>query len=280
MGPAVTPSSDITGDLLDALTLIASQAAAAILSVRDPQLTRRDKADLSPVTAADEAAEAVILAGLARFGLAVVSEEAIARGVAVTLGERFFLVDPLDGTREFIAGLDEYTVNIALVDRTTPVVGVIAAPARGLLWRGAMGAAERMTLPAGEPPQAARQRVALHGRPRPQDVLRVALSRSHLDAATEAYVTRIPKVERTPCASSLKFCLLAEGAADLYPRLGPVSQWDIAAGHALLVAAGGAIAAPNGQPLQYGGPNGFAVPGFIAWADRHAATQRAPDGAR
>lgn len=273
--PRVTQTLDIAGDrLLDQLSLIASRAAAAILAVRDPAQTRRDKADRSPVTAADEAAEAAILDGLAKLmpGVPVVSEEAAGRGAPATLGERFFLVDPLDGTREFLAGLDEYTVNIALLDRRQPVAGVIAAPARGLLWRGAIDrGAERLALMPGEPPQAARQRLPIHGRGRTAGPLRVLLSRSHLDAATQSYVTRLPQTEQVRCGSSLKFCTLAEGTADLYPRLAPVSGWDIAAGHAILVAAGGAIAAPDGQPLRYGDAGGFVIPGFIARADRGSA---------
>ena len=263
------------GQLLDRLSLIASRAAAAILAIRDPQLTRRDKADRSPVTTADEAAEAVILAGLAALmpEVAVISEEAAGRGATVTPGERFFLVDPLDGTREFLAGLDEYTVNIALVDRHVPIVGVIAAPARGLMWRGAAGrGAERLTLAPGDPPQAARERLAIHGRTRPSGALRVLLSRSHLDRATENYVARIAQAEQVRCGSSLKFCTLAEGAADLYPRFGPVSQWDIAAGHALLTAAGGAITTADGGPLRYGESASMVVPGFIAWGDGAAAS--------
>ena len=272
----MTQQQDIGGEqLLDLLSSIASQAAAAILAVRDPQATRRDKSDRSPVTAADEAAEAVILDRLRQLlpEVPVVSEEAAGRGVAMTTGERFFLVDPLDGTREFLAGRDEYTVNIALVQDGVPVLGVIAAPARGVLWRGATGlGAERLTLAPGDPPQAARARIPIHGRAKPKGALRVLMSRSHPDAVTENYVARLPQTEIVRCGSSLKFCLLAEGSADLYPRLGPISQWDIAAGHALLVAAGGAIAAPDGRPLRYGGESGsYLVPGFIASGDRSAA---------
>ena len=274
-GLSVTQHSDIAGEqMLDRLSSIASQAAAAILAVRDAAATRRDKPDRSPVTAADEAAEAVILEGLRKLmpELPVVSEEAAGRGAAVTTGERFFLVDPLDGTREFLAGNDEYVVNIALVQNGVPVIGVIAAPAKGLLWRGAVGrGAERLTLPPGALPQTASARAAIKSRARPKGALQVLLSRSHPDAATENYVARLPQAEIVRYGSALKFCLLAEGSADLYPRLGPISQWDIAAGHALLVAAGGAIAAPDGTALRYGGAN-YLMPGFIAWGDRSSAT--------
>jgi len=272
----VTQQQNIAGQsLLDRLSSIASQAAAAILAVSDAAGTRRDKADHSPMTAADEASEVVILDRLRQLmpDVPVVSEEAIGRGVAVTTGERFFLVDPLDGTREFIAGLDEYTVNIALVQDGVPIMGVIAAPAKGLLWRGATGlGAERLTLAPGDPPQAAREHIAVHSRATPKGALRVLTSRSHPDAATDDYVSRLRSAEIVRCGSSLKFCLLAEGAADLYPRLESISQWDIAAGHALLVAAGGAVAALNGEALRYGGGGSYRVSGFIAWGDRSAAT--------
>jgi 3'(2'), 5'-bisphosphate nucleotidase len=266
-------------DLIEQLSLIASRAAAAILAVADPAHTRRDKPDHSPVTAADEAAEAVILDGL--HGLApqipVVSEESIAQRKAIGPGERYFLVDPLDGTREFLAGLDEYTVNIALVEDHAPVIGVIAAPARGLLWRGApQHGAERLTLPPGHHPSTARQRTPIRGRARPPAELRVMLSRSHPDAATDHYLAGLAQAERMRCGSSLKFCLLAEGTADLYPRLSPTSQWDIAAGHALLVAAGGAMLAPDGGVLRYDASGAdFLMRGFIAWADGAAAGRSA-----
>ena len=256
-------------ELLDGLTLIASRAAAAILAVPRLDLNLRDKPDASPVTAADEASETVILAGLARLmpGIPVVSEESTGNRPFDGLGKRFAVVDPLDGTREFLAGLDEYVVNIAIVENETPVAGVIAAPARGLIWRGYIGhGAERLALTPGAAPGAARERVAIRTRPRPASGARVLISRSHLDAATDAYVERLPQPEKTACGSALKFCLLAEGSADLYPRLGPTSEWDIAAGHAVLVAAGGDMRKPDGSVLRYG-QGSFLVAGFIATGD-------------
>ena len=273
-GPLVTQQQDIAGQpLLEALSAIASQAAAAILAVRDVAATRRDKVDRSPVTAADDAAEAVILDALHRLmpDVPVVSEEAVGRGVAVTPGDHFFLVDPLDGTREFLAGLDEYTVNIALAQGGVPVIGVIAAPAKGLLWRGGSSlGAERLRLSPGDPPRAAREHIRIRARTKPAGAVRVLISRSHPDAATDAYVSRLPQAEIVRCGSSLKFCQLAEGSADLYPRLQSMSQWDIAAGHALLVAAGGAITALDGTAVRYGGTGSYRVPGFIACGDRSA----------
>ena len=264
----VTNSESTGTALLDGLTLLASQAAAAILAVPRGALNQRDKADASPVTAADEAAEGVILAGLARLmpGVPVLSEESTGRG-PMAGAPRMLIIDPLDGTREFLAGLDEYVVNIAIVENETPVAGVIAAPARGLIWRGYIGrGAERLALTPGAAPGAARERVAIRTRPRPASGARVLISRSHLDAATDAYVERLPQPEKTACGSALKFCLLAEGSADLYPRLGPTSEWDIAAGHAVLVAAGGDLRKPDGSVLRYG-QGSFLVAGFIATGD-------------
>jgi 3'(2'), 5'-bisphosphate nucleotidase len=260
--------SEIVGlELLDGLTLIASQAAATILSVQKSGLGRREKADRSPVTAADEAAERVILEGLARLlpGLAVVSEEAAGSRRPDHLGTRFLLVDPLDGTRELIAGRNEFTVNIALVEDAVPIAGVVGAPALGVIWRGGVGlGAERIELTPGAAPAEARVRKPIRTRTRPERGARVLVSRSHLDPATSAYVDRLPQAERVPCGSSLKFGMLAEGAADLYPRLGPTSEWDIAAGHAVLLAAGGGVTRPDGRPLLYGQAD-FRVPAFIAF---------------
>jgi 3'(2'), 5'-bisphosphate nucleotidase len=266
--------SEIAG-LLDGLTLIASRAAAAILAVPRLDLNQRNKADSSPVTAADDAAETVILAGLARLlpGIPVVSEESTENRAVERLGARFVIVDPLDGTREFLADLDEFTVNIAVIENETPVAGVVAAPARGLIWRGyASHGAERLALTPGSAPNAARERVAIRTRARPASGARVLISRSHLDAATDAYVDRLPDAERIPCGSALKFCLVAEGSADLYPRLGPTSEWDVAAGHAVLVAAGGDLRRPDGSVLRYG-QGDFRIPGFVATGDARPPIQ-------
>ena len=260
--------------LLDELTALVSAAAAAIQRI-GPQAARM-KADHTPVCNADEVAEALLLEGLARLmpGLPVVSEEACARGARPRPGTRFFLVDPLDGTREFLAGLDEYTVNLALVADGVPEIGIIAAPAQGRVWRGAAGrGGERFDLPPGAALAAARNLAPLRPRRRPAHGLIAAVSRSHPDPRTAAFVAALPEAEQMTCGSSLKFCRLAEGAADVYPRLAPTSEWDIAAGHALLTASGGAISAPDGTPLAYGrAEESFRVPGFVAWADPAAAT--------
>ncbi len=279
----MTDDSGIAPDarLLDGLTAIAARAAAAILAIAPSALAPRDKPDRTPVTAADEASETVILEGLGRFlpGLPVVSEETAARADPERLGSRFVLVDPLDGTRELLAGRDEFTINIALISRGQPIAGVVAAPARGLLWRGIVGGqAERLSLTPNAGSLVARDARAIHTRARPyarhnktgHDSALVALvSRSHLDPATETYLAELKPAERIACGSALKFCLLAEGTADLYVRLAPTSEWDVGAGHAVVAAAGGTVTTPDGQPLLYG-QMGFHIPAFIAWGD-HAA---------
>ncbi|HUI95251.1 MAG TPA: 3'(2'),5'-bisphosphate nucleotidase CysQ [Xanthobacteraceae bacterium] len=254
----------IDRELADALTAVVARAADAILAIAPNALRTRLKADRTPVTAADEAADGVIAEGLARLlpGLAVVSEESVAR--AGPLGGTFALVDPLDGTKEFVAGRDEYTVNLAIVADGCPIAGFIAAPALGLLFRGIVGrGAERLTRDAAGPDP-----VAIRCRRAPAGALTAVISRSHLDPATSAFLDSLGVAARMTCGSALKFCRIAEGAADVYPRLSPTSEWDTAAGHAIVTAAGGAVTTPAGAPLRYGAQQqGFAVPGFIAWGD-------------
>jgi 3'(2'), 5'-bisphosphate nucleotidase len=253
--------------LMDALTDLSVRAAQAI---RDCSGTGgvRNKADGSPVTAADEAAEAVIRDGLARLAPAVpiISEEHAAREkpiVPTGAGASYFLVDPLDGTREFIAGSDEYTVNIAIVTDRVPILGVIAAPASGLAWRGIVGrGAEKLEFTGDKVSPTGR----IHTRQRPAREPVIMISRSHLEARTRAYLGGFPQAKHVQCGSSVKFCRLAEGSADLYPRLAPTHDWDIAAGHAILAAAGGRVVAPDGSPLVYGSPE-LLIPSFIASGD-------------
>ena len=250
--------------LLQAMTGLGIAAAETIRSAR-AENDVRTKADGSPVTGADEAAEAVIREGLARLGLPlpVVSEEQADRERASLAAPSFILVDPLDGTREFIAGRDEYTVNIGVVADGAPVAGVIVAPARGTVWRGIVGrGAERLKFSAGgtSAPEPIRTR------PRPEADILVMVSRSHLDARTETYLKRWPDARREASGSALKFCRVAEGAADLYPRLGPTHDWDVAAGHAIVVAAGGSVVTPDGTPLVYGTPD-LKIPAFLACGD-------------
>jgi 3'(2'), 5'-bisphosphate nucleotidase len=262
------------GRLLDELTTIVSAAAAAILAARAGSLDARTKADRSPVTVCDEAAEAAILSGLARVlpGVAVVSEEAATGAPPMSLPDSFVLVDPLDGTRELIAGRDEFTVNVAIVRGGRPRLGIVAAPAQGVVWRGREGqGAERLQLPPGAPASAARERSAIRTRAAPRAGLVAVVSRSHLDAETEAFLARLPIAGRLTSGSAVKFCQVAEGAADVYPRLSTTCEWDVAAGHAVLTAAGGVLTAPGGAALSYGqiGRN-FRVPAFVAWGDPEA----------
>jgi 3'(2'), 5'-bisphosphate nucleotidase len=280
-GPEITPQQ--AERLLDGLSEVVSRAAQATLAIPFSSVEHRIKNDLSPVTAADEASEAVILEGLRRLlpGVPVVAEECAACGdVPSALGPSFVLVDPLDGTKEFLAGRDEFTVNIAIVTHGVPIAGLIAAPAQQLIWRGVVGGtAERLRLKPGAAPADASERLAIHTRPAPER-LTVATSRSHLDKVTEDFLARLPIAERYMCGSSVKFCQLAQGNADIYPRLSPTCEWDIAAGIAILVAAGGAATAPDGGPLQFGGlDRRFLVPGFVAWGDPVRMALAASSGA-
>jgi 3'(2'), 5'-bisphosphate nucleotidase len=258
-------------EVTELLTGLAIKASAAILAVDFRNPGTRRKEDHSAVTLADEAAQAVILEGLARLlpGIAVVSEEAVADWKR-DLPAEFLLVDPLDGTAEFLAGRLEYTVNIALVRNRAPVAGVVAAPALGLLWRGSPGHAERLAF-TGDAVSAPE---VIRTRPCPTGERVAAVSRSHFDPASDAFLKRIAPVKPLAFGSALKFCRLAEGEADVYPRLAPTSEWDVAAGHAVLVAAGGIVLAPGGGDLRYGrATEAFRVPGFIAWGDPAAALQ-------
>jgi len=263
--------------LLDELTSIVSAAAAAIIAACAGSLDTRTKADLTPVTAADHAAEAVILERLARLlpDTCVVSEEAVGRALPDRIPDRFVLVDPLDGTRELVAGRDEFTINLAIVDGGRPRLGIVAAPAQGLLWRGIEGSgAERLWLSPGAPASAAQGRSIIRTRPAPRAGLVAAVSRSHLDPQTEALLARLPIATRHVCGSALKFCQIAEGSADVYPRFSPTCEWDVAAGHAVLAAAGGVVTTPEGAPLRYGRiAENFRVPAFVAWGDPEAAVR-------
>jgi 3'(2'), 5'-bisphosphate nucleotidase len=264
------PASEIppaeAARLLDDLTVIVARACAEIRAVSPATLVPRMKADQSPVTAADEASEATIMRGVARLlpGIPVVSEES-AEGNHERLDRSFLIVDPLDGTREFLAGRDEFTVNLAIVTRGVPIAGIIAAPKRDQLWRGVIGVkAERLRLleDGADRPQT------IHTRIWPRERAVAAVSRSHFDAATDAFLASLGPILRVASGSAIKFCQVAEGAADVYPRLATTCEWDVAAGHALVVAAGGVLRSPQGLPLAYGRTaENFRVPAFIAWGD-------------
>jgi 3'(2'), 5'-bisphosphate nucleotidase len=271
----LTPEREITPDiasqLLDGLTAIVARASAAILTIAKGEVVHETKPDGSPVTAADMASELVILRELAALApnVPIVSEESAGTGVA-PLESCFFLVDPLDGTREFLAGRDEYTVNVAIISNGTPLAGVVCAPAQGAIWRGLVGkGAERLRLNA-DTAEAPRP---IHVRSWPRDKVVAAVSRSHLDPDTQAFLSKLGHVEPNASGSSVKFCRIAEGLVDVYPRLATTCEWDIAAGHAVLSAAGGAVMTPMGGPLKYGRADlNFRVPAFIAWGDPRRAS--------
>lgn len=253
------PSPDV---LIEALETIAAGAGRAILALYGGQAGMRLKSDSTPVTEADLAADRVIAAGLAeRFGdIPVISEESVGDAQSPPPGaRRFFLVDPLDGTREFLEGTDEFTVNIALIEDGRPIAGIVHAPAIDQCYVASGGKAWYR--------HAGRREGPLRARAMPVEAPIVLASRFHRDAKTDAFIARQVGAQVITAGSALKFGLLARGAADLYPRYGRTMEWDTAAGHAVLAAAGGSVRTFEGQDLAYGKP-GFANPGFIArWLD-------------
>lgn len=252
--------------MLKRLEQAAIEAGLQILAIAAAGAGMRVKADQTPVTDADEAAEALILKALARDfpDIPVVAEEEAAAGrLPSPLGERFFLVDALDGTKEFIAGRPDYTVNIACVENGMPIAGVVFSPARLTLYSGAKGRAEKITV---DDKGRERSRAVICTRP-PEDQPVALASRSHDSAETQACLARLRSARCVSIGSSLKFCLLAEGEADVYPRYSPTMQWDTAAGDAVLRAAGGVVEKLDCTPLTYGlrEDGSFANPFFIAW---------------
>ena len=245
-------------DLLEGLTPIARAAGAAILEVYATDFAVEAKGDDSPVTDADRRAEAVILPALERLtpGIPIISEEAVDGGVVPAVDDRFWLVDPLDGTKEFIKRNGEFTVNIALIERGEPVLGVVFTPALNRLYAGARDVGAFLEDKSGHRPIACRAV--------PAEGLTVVASRSHGDTdALERFLAGRKVADQTNAGSSLKFCLVAAGAADLYPRFGRTMEWDTAAGHAVLAAAGGRVTELSGVELRYGKP-GFENPHFVA----------------
>jgi 3'(2'), 5'-bisphosphate nucleotidase len=245
--------------LLPKVVAIAERAGALVMEHYAGGTTAvSTKADSSPVTAADEAGEAAILAALRELtpDVPIVAEEAVARGELPEVGaDPFWLVDPLDGTKEFISRNGEFTVNIGLVEDRRPILGVVLAPAKGLAWWGAVGqgACRREGSTVSD----------IRARPRPAQGAVAVASRSHRDAETDAWLKAQGIEDTVSAGSSLKFCLVAEGRADVYPRFGPTMEWDTAAGDAVLRAAGGRVLTTAGEPFLYVKP-GFRNPGFIA----------------
>lgn len=243
--------------LLDDLAEAAREAGEAILEVVRQGFDVESKRDSSPVTEADRAAELIILGALARAapGVPVIAEEEVAAGRIPAHGDTYFLVDPLDGTKEFVRGGDDYTVNIGLIEDGRPQMGVVFAPATGRLHGGVVGAGAWLDHGGG--------RQTIHTRCRPDQITAVA-SKSHLNQLTIDYLQQaVGGCGYVAVGSSLKFCIVAEGQADIYPRASPTSEWDTAAGHAVLLAAGGLVDGPDGQPLRYGKP-AFLNRAFVA----------------
>ena len=253
----VTPRPE---DLLGPVVRLARAAAVEILRCRATGIEVRIKADSSPLTEADEAAERIIVPALRALtpDIPVIAEEEVARaGTIPSAAARFWLVDPLDGTKEFVANRDYFTVNVALIEHARPILGVVAAPAMARIFSGIPGFGAWLS-DDGAPEREIRCR------PMPDDGAVVVASYSHDDPADVARLIRnVPVKDTHRLGSALKFGLLACGEADLYPRIGPTMEWDTAAGQAVLIAAGGSVTTHDGAELAYGKP-GFLNPGFIA----------------
>lgn len=243
--------------LIDELAIAAREAGEAILTIVRRGFDIEAKSDRSPVTEADRAAELIILAALARAapGVPVIAEEEVAAGRIPAHGDTYFLVDPLDGTKEFVRGGEDYTVNVGLIENGVPRLGVVFAPATGRLHGGIVGSGAWVDAGSGRQP--------IRTRPRGDSAAAVA-SKSHLTQSTIDYLeAAVGACDYVSVGSSLKFCLVAEGQADIYPRLSPTSEWDTAAGHAVLLAAGGRVDGLDGSPLAYG-KTAFLNRGFVA----------------
>jgi 3'(2'), 5'-bisphosphate nucleotidase len=251
------------------LTDTAARAGAAIMGHFHGNAEVKLKDDASPVTLADKDSEAIILEALKRLApdIPVVSEEA--DGKPAALGNRFFLVDPLDGTKEFIKKRSDFTVNIALIEQGRPSFGLVYAPARSLL---AVTIAKSEAIEAELAPSSRGADLAkLHKkklavRSADREGLTALVSLSHLDPETEAFLAKLKIAKRSGAGSSVKFLEIARGLADVYPRFGPTMEWDTAAGQAVLEASGGKVVTTNGEPLRYGKiESGLRNPSFIAW---------------
>ena len=253
-------------DLLDLAAHLARQAAAAIEAVKRAGFAVERKSDESPVTEADRLAEAIIVEGLraAMPDIPVVAEEEVSAGIVTAAAHRFWLVDPLDGTRDFAKGRSEYAVCIGLVEEGRAVLGVIALPPSGEVFGGLLGAGAWKQDDGGP-------RRGIHVRKVPADGLTVLASRTYADDPRMLpFLAGRPVAERRAVSSALKFCRVAEGAADLYPRFGGTMEWDTAAGQALVEAAGGMVTLVDGTPLRYG-KDGWRNPDFVCHGGPGAA---------
>jgi 3'(2'), 5'-bisphosphate nucleotidase len=254
------------------LAAAAVAAGPAVMDVYGEGGDVWSKADGSPVTLADQRAEAIICAKLASAfpPTPIIAEESTSSGQPTAVADRFLLVDPLDGTKEFVARNGEFTINVALIRKGAPVAGAVFAPALGRLWFGGEHAFVcEAAVGAGLPDRGAWRPITV--RTAPEAFVALA-SRSHADSQTEAFLSRLPIADRQTRGSSLKFCVIAEGLADVYPRFGPTMEWDTAAGDAVLRAAGGVVLDPSGASLAYGKTAGGLRNGpFVAWGDAEAA---------
>jgi len=257
---------------LDLMLEAAIAAAKPIMDVYSRPILASHKADGSPVTEADQRAEAEILRLLASTRLPVLAEESVSEGHIPELGERYFIVDPLDGTKEFLKRNGEFTVNIALVEAGRPIEGVVLAPATGAIFLGGRDGAEAGTL-AGDKVTGMRTIVTKSSGP-----VRIVASRSHGHDALAELCESMNVEDDVSVGSSLKFCLLAQGDAQLYPRFTPTMEWDTAAGQAVLEAAGGAVLTLDGEPFHYGhAERDFLNPFFVAAANRQLAETAAAE---
>ena len=262
--------SKLTGDaeMLAEFERLALAAGAEIMDVFRAGITVEEKSDHSPVTQADRRAEIVILEGLRKAFPhipCVAEEEASAGLIPPALGQEFFLIDPLDGTKEFIKRRPDFTVNIALIRHGEPVIGVVYAPAQGMLYAGRPGKAYAVTVTEDHAP-VDRSEISVRSCASPKTIV---ASRSHRTPETDEFIVQYDGAEIVSVGSSLKFCLLADGKADLYPRFGRTMEWDTAAGDAVLRAAGGSTRLIDGGPFTYGKRNqaedvDFANPWFVA----------------
>ncbi|MBN9602496.1 MAG: 3'(2'),5'-bisphosphate nucleotidase CysQ [Afipia felis] len=275
MAEGVTLAGENALTLMEPLTKLAVEAGVAILAINRNTMGLGKKIDGSVVSDADNLADAIIAKGLAKLApnIPVLSEERT-HLAARPYRDSFFLIDPLDGTREFVTGTDEFTVNIALVTCGEPVLGIVVAPALGTVWRGIIGiGAERLLVTKDATVYGAPTPIRTRPHPAPGAPWVVSVSRSHGDPRTEAFIAERPGSIRQVLGSAIKFCRVAEGGADIYPRLSPTSEWDVAAGHAIVTAAGGLVTSGLGELLKFGeAREDFLVRDFIAWGDRQAAS--------
>lgn len=261
-----SPSRD-HAEIVPQLVRLAAEAGRLILSLSEGGLEVRSKEDASPVTNADMRAEEMLLEGLARIlpGVPVLAEEQASAGNTPEIAGAFLVIDPLDGTKEFVSGRAEYTVNIGLVEDGRPRLGILSVPALGRIYWGVtgLGAARALHPPGSLPAQDGFEPIATRAAAKPPVAL---TSRGHNDAVTEAFLDNLGAQERQRLGSAYKFALVAEGSADLYARFAGTMEWDTAAGEALLTAAGGGVRDPDGNLLAYAKTETKFLNGpFIAW---------------